>query len=631
MERLYATLEIRKFNDDLREFEGIANTAAEDLDNTIVEPSGARFTLPMPFLFSHDNKAPVGEVTSAVLVNGAWQVKGRVTQVKEDGFVKELTDRAWHNIKYKLMRGLSIGFIPLKKKGNRFLEWAWKELSLVTIPSNEQATILAVRSAYLAASGETIQENQKSPGVSGTQPNNPRRKMTIQEQITQHENTRAAKVARKEALNAKAAEEGRTLDEAEAEEFDTLDTEVRSIDQHLVRLNTLKLDNEKKAVPVDAKDTKKASESRGGVAVVKTTRESERGIAFARHAMSLMACRGGPFEASQYLKHNFPEGDISDAVNLGLQSLQTRAAVAPGTTAQATFAAPLVVTNYVNDFLALLRPQTILGRIPGLRHVPFNVSMPAQTAGGTYKWVGQGKIKPVTNAQYASVTLAFAKASAIIVLTEELVRMSTPSAEAAVRDELVKGLGIFLDTQLVDSTVAAVAGVNPASITNGVTGTAASATTPAAARADIAARVDALVALGYPTTELVILMSESVAFNLGLAMNVVGAPLFPGLTSSGGSIVGVPVIASQSVGNQVIIAHAPSILMADEGGVELDVSREASVYLDSAPTDPPDATAVLTSLWQANLVGLRVERYITWGKARSTAVDRITGAAYLTA
>jgi hypothetical protein len=37
---------------------------------------------------------------------------------------------------------------------------------------------------------------------------------------------------------------------------------------------------------------------------------------------------------------------------------------------------------------------------------------------------------------------------------------------------------------------------------------------------------------------------------------------------------------------------------------------------------------VLTSLWQANLVGLRVERFITWGKARSTAVDRITSAAY---
>jgi hypothetical protein len=69
--------------------------------------------------------------------------------------------------------------------------------------------------------------------------------------------------------------------------------------------------------------------------------------------------------------------------------------------------------------------------------------------------------------------------------------------------------------------------------------------------------------------------------------------------------------------------------MADENGVEIDISREASLQLDSAPTDPVDATATLTSLWQANLVALRVERWITWGKARSTSVDRITGVAYV--
>jgi HK97 family phage major capsid protein len=263
-----------------------------------------------------------------------------------------------------------------------------------------------------------------------------------------------------------------------------------------------------------------------------------------------------------------------------------------------------------------------------MRHVPFNISMPAQTAGGTYKWTGQGKWKPVTNAQYAAVTLAFAKAAGIIVLTEELVRLSTPSAEAAVRDELVRGIAAFLDVQFVDSTVAAVANVNPASITNGVTGTAASAATPAAARTDIAARVAAMVALGYPASELVLLMSESVAFNLGLMLNAVGTPAFPNISVTGGNLLGMPVVVSQAVGAQIIVAHAPSILIADEGGIEIDISREASLQLDSAPTDPADATTVLVNMWQTNQVALRVERFITWGKARSTAVDRITGVAY---
>jgi len=66
-----------------------------------------------------------------------------------------------------------------------------------------------------------------------------------------------------------------------------------------------------------------------------------------------------------------------------------------------------------------------------------------------------------------------------------------------------------------------------------------------------------------------------------LGLNAVGQPLFPGLTVTGGTLLGAPVVASQAVGNQIIFVHAPSILIADEGGIEIDVSREASVYLDS--------------------------------------------------
>ncbi len=624
MDRLFGTLELRATNDELREFEGIANTATLDTHDTIVEPTGARLTLPIPLLWFHDQETPVGEITQAELRDGKWWVKGVIRKVREAGKVKDATDQAWHSIKYGLVKGLSVGFNILKQKGKLISEWVWRELSLVTLPSNQEASIVSVRSAF-AASGEKA----TTPGVSGTQPN-PRRKMTIQEQITQHENSRAAKVAQRDALLEKSGAEGRTLDETEQETFDTLDTEIRSIDGHLTRLGSAQKDLDKRATPVNGNGTAPAAQSRSGVAVTVKARELPPGIGMARHAMALAVSRGNKYEAAEYAKRTW--GDSADEIVVGiqegLQGLMTRAAVAPGTTVQATFAAPLVITNYITDFLTLLRPLTLVGRIQGMRHVPFNVSMPAQTAGGTYKWVGQGKLKPVTNAQYASVTLSFAKISGIIVLTEELVRLSTPSAEAAVRDELLKGATAFIDSQFVDPAVAAVANVNPASITNGVTGTAASAATMAAARTDISARVGAFATATYPLSELVILMSESIAFALGLGLNAVGSPLFPGMTVTGGSLFGIPVLASQIVGNQIIVAHAPSLLIADENGIEIDISREASVYLDSAPTDPPDATAVLTSLWQANLVGLRVERYITWGKARSTAVDRITGVAY---
>jgi HK97 family phage major capsid protein len=637
MDRAVALLEIRAVDAAERTFEGIANSAAWDTYETSIEPAGATFKLPLPLFFhtagKHDHGKPIGSVVATEIRNGLRWFRAQVPTIADDGTpggrsVKDRVDAAWADIKNRLVRGVSIDFIPLVPKnpraGSVISKWDWRGLTVVPIPSNIDATILAVRSAF-AASGDP---SSSSPGVSGD-PHHPRPKMTIQEQITQHENSRAAKVARQSALMEKSGAEGATLGETEAEEYDTLTREVEAIDGHLARLNSLKLATAARAVPVNGTSTDAASQSRSGVPVVSVRQNLEPGIAFARHCMALAVSQGNKYEAAEYAKRTW--GDQADEIIVGIRAggnIQTRAAVAPGTTVQATFAAPLVVTNYITDFLTLLRPLTLIGRIQGMRHVPFNVSMPAQTAGGTYKWVGQGKLKPVTNAQYASVTLAFAKASGIIVLTEELVRMSTPSAEAAVRDELLKGATAFLDGQFVDSTVAAVANVNPASITNGVTGTAASAATMAAARTDIAARVGAFATATYPLSELVILMSENTAFNLGLGLNAVGSPLFPGMSVTGGSLFGIPVVASQAVGAQIVIAHAPSILIADENGIEIDISREASVYLDSAPTDPPDATAVLTSLWQANLVGLRVERYITWGKARSTAVDRITGVAY---
>jgi HK97 family phage major capsid protein len=308
---------------------------------------------------------------------------------------------------------------------------------------------------------------------------------------------------------------------------------------------------------------------------------------------------------------------------------RTKAAVAVGTTTDATWAGPLVVTQPLNEFLELLRPRTLLGRIPGLRQVPFNVSVPSQTTGGTYGWVGQNKPKPVTKADYATVTVPFAKAAGIIVLSEELVTLSTPSAEALVREEMIAGMGAFLDVQFNDPAVAVAANVSPASITNGAATAAASGVTAAAAKLDLAGRVAVFTAANIPLEGSVWLMSDSNAFGLAMSMNALGQPLFPGMTAQGGTLFGMPVIVSNNVSTRVILMHAPSILFADEGGVRIDVSREASVQMDSAPTDTVDATTVYLSLWQRNLIGLKAERMITWIRARTAAVTYLTAAAYV--
>jgi len=142
--------------------------------------------------------------------------------------------------------------------------------------------------------------------------------------------------------------------------------------------------------------------------------------------------------------------------------------------------------------------------------------VPAQTGGGTYSWVGEGNAKPVTSGTLATVTVGYAKAAGIIVLTRELVMISSPSAEGVVREEMIAGIGAFLDSQLVDPAVAAVAGVNPASITNGAATAAASGATAAALRADLAARVATFTAANIPLDGAVWLMNDSNAFAAGI-------------------------------------------------------------------------------------------------------------------
>jgi HK97 family phage major capsid protein len=356
--------------------------------------------------------------------------------------------------------------------------------------------------------------------------------------------------------------------------------------------------------------------------VISIKQQAPPGTAFTRMVMCLASGKGDSYQAIERAK---------SWVDMPEVELMTKAAVAAGSTTDSTWAGPLVVAQpLVNEFLELLRPRTLLGRIPGLRQVPFNVSVPAQTTGGTYGWVGQNKPKPVTKADYTTVVLGFAKAAGIIVLTEELVKLSSPSAEALVREEMIAGMSQFLDTQFNDPAVAAVTNVNPASVTNGAATAAASGATSAAAKLDLSGRVAVFTAAGIPLEGSVWLMNDSNAFGLALSVNALGQPLFPGMNinSGTGTLFGMPVIISNNVSTRVILMHAPSILYADEGGVRIDVSREASIQMDSAPTDTVDATTVYVSLWQRNLLALKAERFITWTRARTAAVTYLTAAAY---
>src|SRR5690554_1131461 len=81
MERLYGTLEIRAVDDERRIVEGVASTNALDDYETILEPKGARFSLPLPLLWQHRGDTPVGEVISAEVTDTQIKVRAKLARI----------------------------------------------------------------------------------------------------------------------------------------------------------------------------------------------------------------------------------------------------------------------------------------------------------------------------------------------------------------------------------------------------------------------------------------------------------------------------------------------------------------------------------------------------------------------
>jgi HK97 family phage major capsid protein/HK97 family phage prohead protease len=649
----YGQISVKTLNDELWEFDGIATSISTDRDGDIVDSTGAEFKLPIPLLWQHDRNQPIGSVIAANVTDTGIQVRAKLVKPTGDmpSHMSSRLTEAWESIKTGLVRGLSIGFKPIEysfmDSGVRYSKWGWNELSAVTIPSNQDASIMTIKSldeSLLSASGK---ESDKppgkppdKPGVSGKSSNPPiggffyaqnkrmDTKMNVSDQIMALELKRKELSDERTTIQTKAVDEGRTKDASEAERFAEITAEINAVDKELADLRVMEKDLISSAKKVDGSTEKTANESRNpGHIQVRDNRVVGKGLALAQMAKFIAKAQGNYFGAQQLA--------VADQNADPRVANVLKAAVAAGSTLNTSWAGNLVgdETSVYADFIEYLRPLTIIGsfgsgNVPGLRTVPFRVPLVGQTSGGAGYWVGEGKGKPLTKFDFSRTTLEPLKVANIAVLTEEVIRYSSPSADAIVRDQLVAVLRERLDVDFIAPSKAAVAGVSPASITNGLTAITSAGNDADAVRADIKVLFGAFIAANNAPTTGVYIMSATTALALSLMLNPLGQPEFPGVTMNGGTLLGLPIIVSEYVtGGLVILVNASDIYLGDEGGFQIDLSREASLVMDDAQaTDSTTPTATQTvSMFQTNSVAFRAERVINWAKRRASAVAYLSG------
>lgn len=629
--RAYSQITVKSFDEDRRVFSGVASTPEVDRVGDIVEPSGAKFAADLPLLLFHDSRRPVGRVKLHKPTAEGIKFDARIPKIDEPGTLKDRVDEAWQSVKAGLIKAVSIGFrafddgIELMKGGGlKFTDFEILELSLVPVPANAGATITDIKS-FDRIEGE-FQESRKTttPGTTGNfvRPSQGRSKaMTTAESIKSFSDRKDQVLKDMAAIMTASNEKGETLDADQTEKYDALKAEAESIDKHLVRLEDFQKVMSTTAKAVVATDTQTASTSRGGNHVVTVTPNLPPGIGFARVAIAKVAAYLTQSTVKDVIEERWPD-------DVRLKNFFTKAAVPAATSLNSLYAGNLVYAdNLASEFVEFLRPQTIVGRLP-LRRVPFNIRFASQTTGAVAGWVGQGAAKPVTSFQTGTGSLGFTKIAAIAVITQEIARFSSPSAEALVRDELARAVIERLDVDFIDPAQAAVANVNPASVTNGLTALSSAGTSADNIRTDIQNLLEQFVLNNMNAANVVLIMPNTLALAASLLVNSLGQAEFPGLTINGGTLMGIPVVTSQYAANQsgagnLVIALDPNeILLADDGQVDVSVSTEASLEMSDAPTSTSATPtgASLVSLWQTNSIGIKAERFVNWTKRRTTAV-----------
>lgn len=165
-QKAFSVLTSKAFSEDRDKvtLTGIASTPRMDSHRHSLDPMGASFALPLPLLWQHSVREPVGRVVSAKASRDGITFTAEIPLVKEEGTVKTRVEEALHSLQYELVTGVSVGLqIDLSSDDSieydpeadlvKIKRWNWYENSLVTIPANMDAAVDAVKQRMSEHSG----------------------------------------------------------------------------------------------------------------------------------------------------------------------------------------------------------------------------------------------------------------------------------------------------------------------------------------------------------------------------------------------------------------------------------------------------------------------------------------------
>jgi hypothetical protein len=326
------------------------------------------------------------------------------------------------------------------------------------------------------------------------------------------------------------------------------------------------------------------------------------GVAFGRFMQALIAADGDSGGAKQFVAAT----RWSNKAQL-IEALDATLRIKAGVAAMGTGDLPL--WPVVDDFLALLRPASIALQMQGFMHAcPFGAALYSTLSGAGGATLAEGAAIPLSALAFEQPwVLRNRKVGAMTTHTQDAARIMTVSASKAIAVDITNAAAAAENTAFASPWVSS-------SVFNGAPQLSISGTAGSNVVSDLKA-LFGLVAGAWRVGTHLIMSVHDALFLAGLT-GTNGSPLFPNIGPMGGTLWGVPVLVNAALENSAVsppsryigLVDAQSVFYADDKQVDLQVSTQATLQMDSAPSMP----AQQVGMFGASMIATKSVRYMGW-------------------
>ena len=311
-----------------------------------------------------------------------------------------------------------------------------------------------------------------------------------------------------------------------------------------------------------------------------------------------------------------------------------KTAVMPADTTTTGWAAELVQTD-VRGFLDTLKTTSVAAAIAskamtmnfgGFNSITVPRRNPISAAPTEPAWVGEGGVIPLTQFSFGSATINRYKLAAITTMTREIMERSTPQIEGLLKNALSEAYSTVLDNAFL-SSAAAVGGIRPAGIANGLAGAATGAGDATGGSASLILDLKAMLAYMQANrtgAKPVLIMNNATRLSISMLQSSLSEFLYRDEIAQS-RLLGMDVVSSNNVPTGTVMLVDADALVCAFDAPTFDVSDVATVTEANADTTAPTQAvqAAADAIGAAGQVGPDLGQHVT-----ENGVTRVAGAGY---